>query len=29
MAKSGRVFTFGDGTIHLNPIHGKDLAIFA
>ena len=28
MAKSGRVFTFGDGTIQLNPIHGKDLAMF-
>ena len=28
MAKSGRVFTFGDGSIRLNPIHGKDLAIF-
>ena len=28
MAKSGRVFTFGDGNIRLNPIHGKDLAMF-
>lgn len=28
MAKSGRVFTFGDGEKLLNPIHGKDLARF-
>ncbi|PIB10792.1 SDR family oxidoreductase [Vibrio rotiferianus] len=28
MAKSGRVFTFGDGGNLLNPIHGKDLARF-
>lgn len=28
MAKSGRVFTFGDGEHLLNPIHGKDLARF-
>lgn len=28
MAKSGRVFTFGDGENLLNPIHGKDLARF-
>ncbi|MDA0128058.1 SDR family oxidoreductase [Vibrio sp. MarTm2] len=28
MAKSGRVFTFGDGDNLLNPIHGKDLARF-
>ncbi|NOH66098.1 SDR family oxidoreductase [Vibrio rotiferianus] len=28
MAKSGRVFTFGDGEKLLNPIHGKDLAKF-
>lgn len=28
MAKSGRVFTFGDGESLLNPIHGKDLARF-
>lgn len=26
MAKSGKVFLFGDGTPKLNPIHGKDLA---
>ncbi|EKM32974.1 NAD dependent epimerase/dehydratase family protein [Vibrio harveyi] len=28
MAKSGRVFTFGNGENLLNPIHGKDLARF-
>lgn len=28
MARSGRVFTFGDGENLLNPIHGKDLARF-
>jgi uncharacterized protein YbjT (DUF2867 family) len=26
MAKSGRVFLFGDGHYQLNPIHGEDLA---
>lgn len=26
MAKSGRVYLFGDGNLKLNPIHGKDLA---
>ncbi len=26
MAKGGRVYLFGDGTVKLNPIHGKDLA---
>ncbi|MBJ8325878.1 SDR family oxidoreductase [Streptococcus pacificus] len=27
MAKSGKVYLFGDGTLKLNPIHGKDLAV--
>ncbi|MCU9534058.1 SDR family oxidoreductase [Streptococcus sp. CSL10205-OR2] len=27
MAKNGTVYLFGDGTLKLNPIHGKDLAI--
>ena len=27
MAKSGRVYLFGDGNFKLNPIHGEDLAI--
>lgn len=26
MAKSGKVYLFGDGKLKLNPIHGKDLA---
>lgn len=26
MAKKGRVYTFGDGTLKVNPIHGADLA---
>lgn len=26
MAKGGRVYLFGDGTLKLNPIHGEDLA---
>lgn len=26
MAKGGRVYLFGDGTLRLNPIHGADLA---
>ncbi len=26
MAKSGRVYLFGDGNFKLNPIHGEDLA---
>lgn len=26
MAKSGRVWLFGDGTKRINPIHGQDLA---
>ncbi|MBL3657207.1 SDR family oxidoreductase [Fulvivirga sediminis] len=26
MAKEGRMFLFGDGTLALNPIHGEDLA---
>ncbi|MDD4848828.1 MAG: SDR family oxidoreductase [Bacteroidales bacterium] len=26
MAKSGKVYLFGDGKLRLNPIHGKDLA---
>jgi uncharacterized protein YbjT (DUF2867 family) len=26
MAKSGRIYLFGDGKLKLNPIHGKDLA---
>lgn len=26
MAKTGRVYLFGDGTLKLNPIHGEDLA---
>ncbi len=26
MAKSGRIYLFGDGNFKLNPIHGKDLA---
>lgn len=26
MAKSGKVYLFGDGELKLNPIHGKDLA---
>jgi len=26
MAKSGKVYLFGDGRLKLNPIHGKDLA---
>lgn len=26
MAKSGKVFLFGDGKLRLNPIHGEDLA---
>ena len=26
MAKSGRIFLFGDGRLKANPIHGKDLA---
>ncbi|WNJ18790.1 SDR family oxidoreductase [Pontibacter sp. G13] len=28
MAKSGRVYLFGDGEFKLNPIHGADLAAF-
>lgn len=28
MAKSGRVYAFGDGSTRLNPIHGEDLAKF-
>ena len=27
MAKSGRVYLFGDGNYKLNPIHGEDLAV--
>ncbi len=26
MAKGGKIYLFGDGTLKLNPIHGKDLA---
>ena len=26
MAKSGKVYLFGEGNLHLNPIHGEDLA---
>ncbi len=26
MAKSGRIYLFGDGKLKMNPIHGKDLA---
>jgi hypothetical protein len=28
MARQGRIYLFGDGECHSNPIHGKDLAHF-